>query len=129
MKKYLLAVMILACISCINQTINTESTYLDGHTYKEVWEASIKAVNDIDFTIDGMDIEAGFIGAESGPHIVFISLFATGVIPFAVLLTNSIVQDGHGSIPLLAESGKSFIVAKLVNVIIGLIVGYLFILL
>ncbi len=70
MKKYLLAVMILACISCINQTINTESMYLDGHTYKEVWEASIKAVNDIDFTIDGMDIEAGFIGAESGPHIL-----------------------------------------------------------
>ncbi|MCD4794128.1 MAG: putative manganese transporter [Bacteroidales bacterium] len=65
---------------------------------------------------------------ESGPHIIFISLFASGIIPFAVLLTNSIVQDGHGSIPLLAESGKSFLVAKLVNVVVGLIVGYLFIL-
>ncbi len=65
---------------------------------------------------------------ESGPHIIFISLFAGGVLPFAVLLTNSIVQDGHGAIPLLAESGKSFIVAKLINVIIGLIVGYIFIL-
>ena len=65
---------------------------------------------------------------ESGPHIVFISLFASGVVPFAVLLTNSIVQDGHGSIPLLAESGKSFLIAKLINVIIGLIVGYMFIL-
>ena len=70
MKKYLLAVMILTCLSCINQTVNTESTFLDGHTYEEVWEASIKAVNEIDFTIDGMDIEAGFIGAESGPHIL-----------------------------------------------------------
>ncbi len=70
MKKYLLAVMILACLSCINQTVETESTFLDGHTYEEVWEASIRAVNDIDFTIDGMDIEAGFIGAESGPHLL-----------------------------------------------------------
>lgn len=62
--------MILACVSCINQTVNTESTLLDGHTYEEVWVASIKAVNEIDFTIDGMDIETGFIGAESGPHML-----------------------------------------------------------
>lgn len=64
---------------------------------------------------------------ESGPHIIFISLFAAGVLPFAVLMTNSIVQDGHGSIPLLAESGKSFIAAKLINALVGLIVGYLII--
>jgi len=70
MKKYLLAVMILACLSCINQTIKTESMFLDGYTYEEVWEASIRAVNNIDFTIDSMDIEAGFIGAESGSHIL-----------------------------------------------------------
>ena len=70
MKKYLLAIMILSCFSCINQTINTESSFLEGYTYEDVWKASIKAVNDIDFTIDGMDKEAGFIGAESGPHIL-----------------------------------------------------------
>ena len=62
---------------------------------------------------------------ESGPHIIFISMFATGIIPFPVLLTNSIVQDGHGSIPLLAESGKSFIVVKLINFAAGLLFGYL----
>jgi hypothetical protein len=75
-------------------------------------------------------IIAALIGLipESGPHLVFISLFASGVIPFAVLLTNSIVQDGHGSLPLLAESGKSFLVVKLINFIIGIIAGYLFIL-
>jgi hypothetical protein len=75
-------------------------------------------------------IIAGLIGLipESGPHIIFISLFASGVIPFAVLLTNSIVQDGHGALPLLAESGKSFIVVKLINFFIGIIAGYLFIL-
>ena len=67
---------------------------------------------------------------ESGPHIIFISMYVTGALPdeglqaFAILLTSSIVQDGHGAIPLLAESGRSFIVAKLINVIVGLIVGY-----
>ncbi len=60
---------------------------------------------------------------ESGPHIVFITLFASGTIPFSILLANSIVQDGHGAIPLLAESRKSFVYLKLVNVCIGLLVG------
>jgi len=60
---------------------------------------------------------------ESGPHIVFISLFISGAIPFSVLLANSIVQDGHGAIPLLAESQKSFLLMKLVNVLVGLLVG------
>jgi len=60
---------------------------------------------------------------ESGPHIVFISLFISGAIPFSVLLANSIVQDGHGAIPLLAESRKSFFLMKLVNVLVGLLVG------
>ncbi|OFX80115.1 MAG: hypothetical protein A2X12_09545 [Bacteroidetes bacterium GWE2_29_8] len=65
---------------------------------------------------------------ESGPHIVFITLFANGSIPFSVLLANSIVQDGHSGLPLLAESKKTFIVVKLINVMVGLsagIAGYL----
>lgn len=60
---------------------------------------------------------------ESGPHLFFITLFAGGVIPFSVLLANSIVQDGHTTIPLLAESKSTFIKAKLINVVVGLIVG------
>lgn len=60
---------------------------------------------------------------ESGPHIVFITLFASGAIPFSILLANSIVQDGHGAIPLLAESRKSFVLMKLINVLVGLAVG------
>ena len=59
----------------------------------------------------------------SGPHIVFVTLFFNHTIPFSVLLTNSIVQDGHGMIPLLAESKKSFFLIKGVNLIVGLIVG------
>lgn len=60
---------------------------------------------------------------ESGPHIVFITLFVGGHIPLSILLANSISQDGHGSIPLLAESRRSFLAMKGVNMGIGLIVG------
>ena len=59
---------------------------------------------------------------ESGPHLVFVTLFASGVIPFPVLLANSIVQDGHASLPLLADSKTAFFKAKAVKVGIALIV-------
>jgi len=62
---------------------------------------------------------------ESGPHLIFVTLFAQGTIPFAILLANSIVQDGHGTLPLLAVSGRAFIWLKVVNVIIGLLLGLL----
>ena len=61
---------------------------------------------------------------ESGPHMLFITLFATGVVPFSVLLASSISQDGHASLPLLAESKSSFLKAKIINVIVAAIVGY-----
>lgn len=60
---------------------------------------------------------------QSGPHFIFIFLFANGIIPFSILLANSIVQDGHGAIPLLAESRKSFFAMKAINILIGFIVG------
>ncbi len=62
---------------------------------------------------------------ESGPHIVFISLYVSGSIPLSILIANSIVQDGHGSIPLLAESPKSFSLIKGINILAGLIAGAL----
>jgi len=61
---------------------------------------------------------------ESGPHIIFITLFVGGMIPFSVLLSNSIVQDGHGGLPLLAESKKSFLFIKGIKIILALIVGF-----
>ena len=61
---------------------------------------------------------------ESGPHMIFVTLFAAGVVPFPVLLASSISQDGHASIPLLAENRKSFAVAKLLNCIIALAAGF-----
>ena len=73
-----------------------------------------------------MIILATLIGIipESGPHMIFVTLFAAGVVPFPVLLASSISQDGHSSIPLLAESRKSFAWAKLINCIIALTAGF-----
>jgi hypothetical protein len=61
---------------------------------------------------------------ESGPHMIFVTLFAAGIVPFPVLLASSISQDGHAGIPLLAESKKSFAWAKLINCFIALAAGY-----
>ena len=60
---------------------------------------------------------------ESGPHMIFISLFMSGTIPFSILLANSIVQDGHGALPLLAESKRSFFLVKSINTIIAFSAG------
>ena len=61
---------------------------------------------------------------ESGPHMIFVTLFAAGVVPFPVLLASSISQDGHAGIPLLAESKKSFAWAKLINCFVALAAGF-----
>ena len=61
---------------------------------------------------------------ESGPHLIFVTLYASGLVPLPVLLASSISQDGHSSLPLLAEDKKSFAYAKLLNCIIALIVGF-----
>jgi hypothetical protein len=60
---------------------------------------------------------------ESGPHLVFVTLFAQGSIPFSVLLASSIAQDGHGMLPLLAESKRGFLAVKFINIIFALLTG------
>jgi hypothetical protein len=60
---------------------------------------------------------------ESGPHLIFVMLFASGNLPLSILLASSIVQDGHGSLPLLAESRRSFIIVKLLNMAVGFSIG------
>lgn len=70
-----------------------------------------------------------FVGAliglipESGPHLIFVTLFAQGLIPFSVLLTSSIVQDGHGMLPMLSYSFSDSVKLKLFNFTIGLSIG------
>jgi len=60
---------------------------------------------------------------ESGPHLIFVTLYAQHAIPFGVLLGSSIVQDGHGMLPMLAHSRRAFFAVKAVNFILGLGTG------
>lgn len=57
---------------------------------------------------------------ESGPHIIFITLYATGTIPLSILVANCIMQDGHAGLPLLAENKKGFLVAKAVKMAVAM---------
>ena len=60
---------------------------------------------------------------ESGPHLIFVTLFAEGVVPMSVLLASSIVQDGHGMLPMLAHSPREFILVKAIGFAAGLAAG------
>ncbi len=62
---------------------------------------------------------------ESGPHLIIVTLFFSGMVPFSILIANSISQDGHGMLPMLAESKKGFIAVKIVNIIFAFIVGFI----
>ncbi len=66
---------------------------------------------------------------QSGPHMAFVTLYAQGALPLGILVASSIVQDGHGTLPLLAVSKKAFFVLKAVNLGVGLVVGGGFLLL
>ncbi len=60
---------------------------------------------------------------ESGPHLVFLTLYSQGAVPFSVLLASSVVQDGHGMLPLLADSRRDFLQVKAINLVVGLGIG------
>jgi hypothetical protein len=60
---------------------------------------------------------------ESGPHLIFVMLFAKGLIPFSVLFTSSVVQDGHGMLPMLSYSVKDSMKIKAFNLVFGLAAG------
>ena len=60
---------------------------------------------------------------QSGPHLIFLILFANGDLPLGIFLANCIVQDGHGALPLLAESRKAFFVSKAIKVVVALVLG------
>ncbi len=74
---------------------------------------------------------AGLLGIipESGPHMIFVMMYASGLIPFSVLFVSSFVQDGHGMLPLLSVSVRDSLRVKAFNLAFGLAVGgvlYLF---
>jgi len=62
---------------------------------------------------------------ESGPHLVFLTLYVQGSVPLSILLASLVVQDGHGMLPLLAHSRRDFMQIKLINLVVGLAVGAL----
>lgn len=72
-----------------------------------------------------MLIIASLVGIipESGPHLVFVTFYAQGLIPISILLANSIVQDGHGMLPLLAHSRRAFLIVKAINLAMALVIG------
>jgi len=68
---------------------------------------------------------AGLLGIipESGPHMIFVMMYASGMIPFSVLFVSSFVQDGHGMLPLLSVSVRDSLRVKAFNLVFGLAVG------
>jgi hypothetical protein len=60
---------------------------------------------------------------ESGPHLLFVTLYSEGVVALGILAASSIVQDGHGMLPLLAFSRRQFIEVKVINLAVGLLLG------
>lgn len=59
----------------------------------------------------------------SGPHLIFVGLYAKELIPLLTLVVSSIVQDGHGMLPLLAFNRVDFLKVKSINLIYGLLVA------
>jgi hypothetical protein len=68
---------------------------------------------------------AGLMGVipESGPHLIFVMMYAQDLLPFSILFTASFVQDGHGMLPLLSYSLKDSVLIKVFNLAFGLIAG------
>ena len=108
-----------------------------GHLFKTlIWTLGALFIIEISthyFDIQGFTSDyklilffaGGFMGLipESGPHLLFVSLYAQGLIPFSILLTSSMVQDGHGMLPMFSYSFKDSMKIKGLNLLFGLIVG------
>jgi hypothetical protein len=50
------------------------------------------------------------------------------MLPVGILVANSVVQDGHGTLPLLAVSKRAFVRLKLINLLAGIAIGGLMLL-
>ena len=146
--------LVLACITLVVVALSSEH-FLQSHLWEHVIKHHFLSVFlwtfgvllclkiqylfvDVDTLIGqshwalwGMMFLAVLIGfiPESGPHLIFVVMFMNGTIPFSILLVSSIVQDGHGALPLLAQSRKNFLLMKALNMLVGLIVGVICLLL
>lgn len=140
--------LILACITLVVVALSSEH-FLQSHLWEHVikhhflsiflWTFGVllclkllylfvdvdMLIGESHWTIWLLMLLAVLIGIipESGPHLIFVVMFMNGTIPFSILLVSSIVQDGHGALPLLAQSRKNFLLMKALNMLVGLIVG------
>jgi len=55
--------------------------------------------------------------------MIFVTLYAKGAMPLSILLANSIVQEGHGLLPLLADSKRSVLAIKVFKFVMGYVLG------
>jgi len=144
---------ISVCKNCKEMRVHIDENNFKHYFMEHIWEHIIKnhlwktalwtlgALAIVEFGLKYLRLEQFtseykiaflFLGAlvglipESGPHLIFATLFAQSLIPFSVLLTSSIVQDGHGMLPLLSYSFKDSLKIKAFNFIIGLTVGLIF---
>jgi len=88
----------------------TEVFHLEGAIRKSMWLVLLVACL------------VGLI-PESGPHLIFVTLYAQGAVPLSILLASSIVQDGHGMLPMLAHSRRDFALVKAIAFGTGLAFG------
>ena len=141
---------ISTCDNCNDMVVHPKEKSFKHYLKEHIWEHIIKnhlwktalwtfgALSVVEFGLKYLHFEQFtsqykivflFVGAlvglipESGPHLIFVTFFAQGLIPFSVLLTSSIVQDGHGMLPMLSYSFKDSMLLKAFNLIIGLSIG------
>jgi hypothetical protein len=57
---------------------------------------------------------------QSGPHFIFAQMWISSLVPFGIFLANAIVQDGHTSLILLAESRRQFLWLKAIKSAVAL---------
>ena len=55
--------------------------------------------------------------------LIFVMMYAQGMVPFSLLFTISFVQDGHGMLPMLSYSIKDSILIKGFNLVFGVALG------
>jgi len=60
---------------------------------------------------------------DSGQHLIFVMIFANGLIPFSVLLASSIAQDGHGMLPLVSYTIRDTLLIKIFNISAAILVS------
>lgn len=121
--------------------------FLKEHVYdhilkKHIWQVFLwlfAAIFIIDFLRGYINLETLFSSSNmlylliivalvgilpiSGPNVFLLVLFSKGLIPFSLLLTNSIIQDGHGLLPIIGFSFRDALKIKIFNFVFGLLIG------